>query len=198
MPLDEILPDDKPIRFSTVSGQSVESQDPTFKSVIRFIAEASPKTLTVEEVIAGVPRGTVQWTETQWRDSILMRLFEAFSGGIVRLVKDPPIGDYDVIEERPKASIAARAEAGFGSVVTVKGHHGSTMDFAHLKVLTLMDGTRTRGDLAQALLECHRRGEFKSADGTSGLADSLIQAKVVALVDKILTDIRSVGLLRIR
>lgn len=196
VPMNEILPDDKMVRFSAISGQTVESNDPVFKSVVRFIAEALPMTLKVEEVIAGVPRLNTQMTDTAWRDTVLMRLFEAFSGSIVRLVIDPPLGDYGLIDERPKASLAARAEATFGNVVTVKGHQGSSMDHIHLAVLAMLDGTRTKKDIVLALLESHRRGEYKFNDGTSSLADALIQAKLSKLVDIVLRDVRDGGLLR--
>lgn len=196
VPMNEILADDTPVRFTTIGGQAVESNDPIFKSVMRFVAEALPVTLKVEEVIAGVPRINTQMSDIEWRETILMRIFEGFSGGIVRLVIDPPLGDYSVIDERPKASLAARAEAKFGTVVTVKGHLGSTMDHIHLAVLVLLDGMRTKKDIVQVLFESHRRGEYKFNDGTSGLPDALIRSKLSELVDVVLRDVRNAGLLR--
>lgn len=196
IPLNKILADEHWVRFSTFSGQHVESKDPMFKSVVRFIAEALPRTLSVEEVIAGVPRIETPMSVADLRGAILMRIFEAFSGGIVRLAMDPPLVEYDLIDERPKASAAARAEATFGKVVTVKGHQGSTLDHMHLKILTMLDGTRTKKDLVRELFESHRSGEFKFNDGTSAMPDVIIRSKLLELIDTILRDVRSAGLLR--
>jgi methyltransferase-like protein/ubiquinone/menaquinone biosynthesis C-methylase UbiE len=196
VPMHELQGDDKTVRFSTINGQTVESNDPVFKGLIRFAAEAMPVTVTVEQVIAGVPRIGTPLSEAQWREGILARIFEAFSGGIVRLVRDPPLGDHGTIDERPKASLAARAEASFGQIVTVKGHQGSTMDHFHLAVLALLDGTRTQDDLVQHFLQSHRRGEFKFNDGTSSMPEAIIASKLSELVETVLRDVRSAGLLR--
>ncbi len=194
--ISEFRPDNGLLKLSTIQGQQVETTDPVLKSLLRFLAEMLPMTAKVEDVVAGVPRVDLPFSDGEWRGTLLSRIIEAFSGGLLRLVIDPPLVDYNVIDERPKVSRAARAEAQFGSVVTVKGHQGSTMDHLHLKLLTLMDGTRAKQDFVQALFESHQRGEFKFNDGASSLAPPFIRSKLSDLIDSVLRDLRNAGLLR--
>ena len=194
--LAEINRDEKSVRFNNALGHTVDSADPLFKAILRTLADAAPMTLSVDEIVAAIPPTDDKMTAATWREIVCMRLLEAFGTGLVRLVKDPPQTDYAVIDERPKVSAVARVEAGFGKTVTIKGHQGQQWDFVHLKIVGLLDGTRTRGELGQLLAESHRKGEFKFADGTDNMPATIVTAKLAALLDHILQNVRNAGLLR--
>ena len=194
--LAEINRDDKPVRFTNPSGNIVDSSDALFKGIVRMLADAVPMTMSVEDIIKAMPPTDEKIDDVAWRTIICMRLLEAFGTGLVRLVKDPPATDYAVIDESPKVSSVARVEAGLGKTVTIKGHNGQQLDFVHLKMIGLMDGTRTRSELGQLLADSHRRNEFKFADGTDNLPATIVNAKLAALLDHILQNVRNAGLLR--
>ncbi len=194
--LAEINRDDKLIRFTNPLGSSVDSTDAVFKGILRALADAVPMTLSVEEVIAAMPSNDEKIGDAAWRSIICMRLLEAFGTGLVRLVKDPALTDYAVIDECPKVSAVARLEAGLGKTVTIKGHNGQQWDFVHLKMIGLMDGTRTRGELSRLLADSYRRGEFKFTDNTDTMPTPIVDAKLAALADHIFQNVRDAGLLR--
>jgi methyltransferase-like protein/ubiquinone/menaquinone biosynthesis C-methylase UbiE len=122
-------------------GQVVTGAGPLHDALVT-ISRRFPRAIAVEEVLAAAG---------QHRATLLSELLDCWMNGMLELYIDPPAVLAQASGDRPRASIVARYLAAQNHAPTNRRHAGVTVDETQRRFIQLLDGTRTRDQLATAL-----------------------------------------------
>ena len=128
-------------RFEHSRGTLVTGAGPLHDALVT-ISRRFPQAISVKEVIdaAGEQRAT-----------LLRELVNCWMNGMLELYVDAPAVLAETPAEKPRASLVARYLAGQGQIPINRRHASIPVDETQRRFIQLLDGTRTRDQLANEL-----------------------------------------------
>lgn len=146
--------DSRPVAFTGPSGGSIEVRHPLTKAVLMQLAQAYPGALPLEAVLPRVQGlGTPGVGDL---DSLLAELFGLFAHGAIEARLHPRSHIQDP-SERPRARPLVRTMVADGHTqIPTRDHGNLDLDPLALRLIGLLDGTRSLAEL-EAALETPRR-----------------------------------------
>ena len=171
------------VSFRSLSGAVLTSSSPDFIRALAKLVEASPRTMSVDELVIAVPLDSqVLNAGTQRRETLALDLMQCVFGGFVRL-HGHPISCTGIVSDRPRASRLAREQARLSSMATSQRHQTQPLNDLSRQVVQRLDGTKTHDDLIQDLISLTHAGELAVADSGTPIEEprALREALVLAL-----------------
>jgi SAM-dependent methyltransferase len=154
-----------PITFETPEGYAVTTSEPLVQAAMRALGEAWPQALDFPTLLECALQAAGSEAQRELvRARLCVVLLQAYLARIVMLQGcAPPV--VNRAGERPRASPLARAQCAAGLPAVSSLLHANVLVEGELepKMLPLLDGTRTAGELVEAL-------QARAADVESGLA----------------------------
>ncbi|MFM8932095.1 MAG: methyltransferase regulatory domain-containing protein, partial [Gemmataceae bacterium] len=185
-------------KFTDSEGRNLASTQPMAKAMMHALNDAWPETLSVS-----------QWKERakdrlkdhpehlQGADKLFEEvLVRGFANGLFHVVDEPvQCGPADA--EKPVASPFARMRAGKNNrEVSNCWHQTINLNDLQLALVQLLDGTRDREAINQAIIEKCVAGDLKLANNNVPITDRpTIEHLVGQLVPQAVRDLRRLGLL---
>lgn len=148
------LRDSRPVAFRRPGGEVVEVRHPLTKAVLSVLGQAYPEALPLAAVLPraqGVraPRGGGPGADDF--DSLLAELFGLFARGAIQARLHPRFQARG-LSERPRARCLVRALVADGHTQVPTQDHGNLdLDPLALRLIGLLDGTRSLAELTAAL-----------------------------------------------
>jgi methyltransferase-like protein/SAM-dependent methyltransferase len=171
-------------KFKEPDGATLAIDHPISKAAMLCLAEAWPDCLNFEDLLAAASKRlecAVPALDGQDAQVLGMNLFRAFSYSInlVELhVFAPPV--CGVVPERPLVSPVARLMAEQGSEVTNLRHERIMMDDLDRALLPYLDGTHTRAELADLLMNGPMASGALTVEKDGGFVDARQQPDVLS------------------
>jgi methyltransferase-like protein len=138
-------------RYTGSSGTHFELNNPLTVAAIDVLSEISPRSLTLDELLSRIVENepNANADEIGRMSAYLVQLFQA---GFVKFHKFRPVLPA-AASERPEASSLARWQISIGSdtVTTLYGTSLEAKDLIFRELLTQLDGTRGRNEIAEAV-----------------------------------------------
>ena len=169
-------------RFLGLDGRSLESSDPRLRALLHVLHGVWPGTLdhaAATHVLAEATRRT--GGEAPAPELLDRMVYQAVLGQVVSAhLLDPPLATR--LPERPFVSPVARYEAAAGGPVTHLLNGSSELEPLDRFVIGLLDGTRTRDDVAAALRETLEAGSLEptATGGAAGPGEEPMAAEALA------------------
>jgi methyltransferase-like protein len=185
--------------FSHPQRGTVTTSDPLVKAALRILGEHWPIALPFAELrqrtLRVVAAGGDGPDEDETTRVLLPELLQCFSSHLVDLRGwQPPIAR--VVSERPRASALVRHQAAAGWSVTSQIHSVAHLDPIAKHLSPLLDGTRTRPELVDALVRLAESRVLEvDADDRPITDRARLQVVLRGLVDKVLRQMRANALL---
>jgi methyltransferase-like protein len=183
--------------YLSASGKSYDVAHPLTKLALQRLAAAYPSTLPMERIVEQAREDLENIgmnAPAQQSDALLRELFDLFS---MRAIVIAPREErcFNQVSARPRAHRLAHAQAPGGHVTSIR-HIGVDLDPLAAHLLTLLDGTRTRDELINALLDevdrdLGARDALRSHDGDT----AQLHQRISSNVDRLLTLFARHGLL---
>ena len=172
--------DSRPVSFARPSGEGVEVCHPLTKGVLTALGDAFPDALPLGEVLPQAQGSVAQLAGLATADdlsSLLAELFGLFARGAIQGRLHPrhlPRG----LPERPRVRPLVRAlvEEGRPQVPT-RDHGNLDLDPLAARLIGLLDGTRTLGELTGALPDPHRNSGDRGRGSSGGGRDAARQVQ---------------------
>ena len=159
----------RPMRFEARQGAfAIEVDEPLVAAALRRLQDAWPSGGWFAELIADDAATPAETIDAQ-RQSLANLLLAAFVQRAVELHAVAPAAA-QIVGERPLASPLARRQAERGSLVTNLRHDVVRLDADQRAVLLLLDGSRDRAALSEAI---HSIGREPSAPPARGVKEHL-------------------------
>jgi methyltransferase-like protein len=183
------------IRFSSPAGPVMVHDAPT-KAVLMALCERDPQALG----FAALADAASDRLGRQLADDALAEiLLSGYRAGILRLHVQPPRFAL-AVSERPLASPLSRLQAQEQSQVANLRHQVTELSPLEQQVLVLLDGTRDRAALAEALLQKVRSGALAVDGGKRAAADAdadepLLRQKLAKQIESTLATLARCALL---
>lgn len=167
------------VEFRGRGDSALSTDHPLAKAAMLRLGQASPRLLGFDELLRTIGRGGAGADET---GALLDILLAAYTAGLVELSTHPPPF---VLEPgpRPTASPVVRLQLEHGAFVASLRHTSLRIeDDLARRLLTLMDGTRTR-DMLRRELEAHDPATVSPAEVSAAAVDrKVIEAARLALL----------------
>ncbi|MCI0376408.1 MAG: class I SAM-dependent methyltransferase [Gemmataceae bacterium] len=155
--------------FRTPEGLSLSTQNPLLRAVLLGLLEASPRAVPFAELLEQV-RAVVPGAGDQVPEALADALLQSFLAGFVDLhVHPPPL--VGALSARPVASALARLQAKVGERVTSLRHRMVELNGFERQVLVLLDGSRDRVAILEALVEAVARKDVEFSQNGRPLED---------------------------
>ena len=139
--------------FTTGAGDSVNCKSPLTKNALVALRERWPMPVAFRELAA------LCKADEAGARFLASEMLTCMAAGVVEWRVTPVLFTTEV-RAKPVSTALARLEAEQGYRVTSLRGESVTLDEFHRQVLRLLDGTRTRDALAEALMAMCRRGEL--------------------------------------
>jgi methyltransferase-like protein/2-polyprenyl-3-methyl-5-hydroxy-6-metoxy-1,4-benzoquinol methylase len=152
---------EEPLKFTATREVTYSASRPEFRAALLILGEIQPRSISFEELHQAackrvdVATGTSNRDRTddeRSRDVLAEELIHAYQAGIVELHVHSPQLALEV-GELPAVSPLARLQSQSDGVISNLLHKVVGANPVNRNLLSLMDGTRTRDDLFQAILE---------------------------------------------
>lgn len=155
------LTSDVPGRFQSASGMALATTSPLSKAAMLLLAEAWPGTLPFEELLRGAAAELGREPAGGDAEALALTLLNTYASSDLIELHAAPVRFARVPGERPVALPHARATAAEGRAVVANRRHEPVRlaDFAR-QLLPLLDGTRDRAALVEALAASALAGEL--------------------------------------
>jgi methyltransferase-like protein len=189
--------DDSEETFLTPEGLSMTTSEPLVRAAMRALSEAWPAalnfpTLLERAIVAVGPGASSELVAARLRSVLL----QAYVARIVQLRGSAPAVSPEP-GERPRTGALTRAQCAAGSVVVSSLLHTNVRLEGELepRLLALLDGTRDRKALSEALGDPAEGGVTASSAGSVSSGESASSAVSPAALESALERFASVGLL---
>jgi len=191
----------EPVDFENPAGQSITLTDPFLKSAFGVLAAEWPVSIPFDELCrrarAAVPPGND--SDTAAADAVrlagaLMQLYSRSSIDWIELSLAAPVACRQA-GERPLASPLARRQAASGATVTTLRHETVRLDELARGILLLLDGSRDRPQLLEALAELRRLNRLPLPTPPEGLEASSPERWLAECLDGTLRELGRSALL---
>ncbi len=173
------LTDTSSVRFAGPGNAAVEINHPLTKATLAFLSDRSARGTAFSDLILNATE-MIDPKSASDEDIATTKayIFQLFSAGFVRLRKYQPAFKIEV-GSFPQASAFARwqIENGGSSVTILTGANLTPENEASRALITLLDGTRDRGQIVEAMKEMFDVPDAERTDFETGLA-SLIEAEL--------------------
>jgi methyltransferase-like protein len=170
------------IEFTTPEGLRLDSSTPIVKAALACLGDVWPKAIPFNNLVAEARWRLLRWrtaSETAAADEsndeltlarALLATYLRAQDTLVRLFPQlPPFAAS--VAEHPVASSLARIQAQAGGPITNLRHEIVSVSPFDRHLLQLLDGTRNRVALLEALIERFRRGDFKITQDEQPVTD---------------------------
>ena len=188
--------------FARPGGDSVNCKSPLTKLALRLLARRWPQSVPFETLVAEtVPECVAAGYPTDAASAERFlggELLTCMATGAVEWRLSPP-GFTATVSEKPLATPLARLEAEGGYRVTTLRGESVNLDEFHRQTLRLLDGTRSRAALAEALMAKFAGGELvlhREGDTTPVREEREMRSLLVTALDKALDNLARKALLR--
>jgi SAM-dependent methyltransferase len=163
---------DAPARFQSASGMAVATSRSLSKAALLLMAEAWPGTVPFEELLRGAAAELGREPAGGDAEALALGLLSTDVSSVLIELHAAPIRFARVPGGRPVALAHARAQAAGGRRVVANRRHEPVRlaDFAR-QLLPLLDGSRDRAALADALAAKARAGELTVQKAGEPVAD---------------------------
>lgn len=186
------------ISFKCANGRGIKTSHPALKALMFTLNDAWPTALSLNQIFERIER--------RLSESLVVGETERVHPSVVctgQLLQMLVRGDVEMrylpdrfaekVDERPKASTYARHQSQSEGLVTTLRHGTLQLDPLSRLLLPMIDGTRTRAQLADYLSEMASSGKVKiNVQGTGEVDMERIHR---AAIDKVLEQMRSSALL---
>jgi methyltransferase-like protein len=185
-------------KFSDSEGRNLASTQPMAKAMMHALNDAWPETLTIPQWKEKATAKLKDHPEhLQGADKLFEEvLVRGFANGLFHVVDEPVTsGSADI--EKPVASSFARLRASNNSrEVSNSWHQTINLNDLQLALVQLMDGTRDREAILQAIIDKCVAGDLKLANNNVPITDKpTIEHLVRQLIPQAIKDLRRLGLL---
>lgn len=138
--------------FANTRGHgTIQTNNPHFVRVLRRLEEIWPRAVPCSELLNSLPASIPESQQNNLRNELLQTLLGLAAPNLLEL-RAHEVCLSAGVSARPTASLLARLQAEEGSLITTLLHlHVELEDELGRKFLTLLDGTRTREALADAI-----------------------------------------------
>jgi len=145
-------------RYRNSKGQVLSAVEPGLKAAMALLHQAHPRAVPYEEMLACVRSAAGKVDEPALAQMLLSCGMASFAELHTYL---PPTAVH--AGERPKAAVSARRQAAAGALVVDLRHRSHRLDELTCAVLSLLDGTRGRAELCEAIRQRIEDGTLKLA-----------------------------------
>jgi methyltransferase-like protein/SAM-dependent methyltransferase len=150
--------------------QRATVRKPASKAAFALLMEAWPRALDVNTLCELALERSAPFLDgasvDDVRQGMLEDLFGAMMYGLADLhTQAPPCTNH--VAEAPRAHPIAAFQAHSSSLVTDAHHHVQDLDPLSLEIVKLLDGTRTREELLEVLMQWFETGRLQLDDGTT-------------------------------
>jgi methyltransferase-like protein len=174
-------------RFRNSKGQVLSAVEPGLKAAMGLLHQVHPQAVTYEELMAHVRSTAGKVNEPALTQMLLSCGMASFVELHTYL---PPIAAK--AGDLPKAAVSARRQAGKGALVVDLRHRSHRLDELTCAVLSLLDGTRGRTELCEAIRRRIDDGTLKLASAEPPQAE----IDVPKVVEEVLEAIAKLCLLQ--
>jgi methyltransferase-like protein/2-polyprenyl-3-methyl-5-hydroxy-6-metoxy-1,4-benzoquinol methylase len=150
---------ESPLEFVTGGPTPFPVVHPLVKATFVALSGAMPRTLTFDELWKETVRLRKSSDAEDRQDELARLLLRSFTGGLVRLSPRPSPCAWPP-PARPMATKFARVEAAHGPMVTNLFHRTVELSDVERLILRACDGSRTRDEIADGLVEAIRAAEY--------------------------------------
>jgi methyltransferase-like protein len=151
------------VTFSTPGGDSITCKSPLTKLALRTLGERWPVPVRFEELAAHAAaeaqRAGAGFDDAGAERFLAGEMLTCMASGVAEWRLSPAPFTTEIAAQ-PATTALARMEADLGYRVTSLRGESVTLDEFHRQVLRLLDGTRNRAALGEALTAMCRRGEL--------------------------------------
>jgi methyltransferase-like protein/SAM-dependent methyltransferase len=164
------LTSDLPAEFTSVDGISLTSPIPIVKAALTFLSEIWPRPVPFDELVNEArsrlsgPIPSDYAADAQALGKALLTAYASAGRDLVKLWLCPPAFSSEV-NARPLASRLARLQSASSNRVTNMRHEPVILNPFDARLLRLLDGTRDREDLIEALRDGCQETEFSVLQG---------------------------------
>jgi hypothetical protein len=145
-------------RFRNSKGQVLSAVEPGLKAAMSLLHQVHPRAVPYEELMAHVNAAAGPVDEPALAQMLLACGMASFAELHSYL---PPIAVH--AGDRPRATVSARRQAAQGALVVDLRHRSHRLDELTCAVLSLLDGTRGRAELCEAIRRRIDEGTLKLA-----------------------------------
>jgi SAM-dependent methyltransferase len=170
-------------RFETAAGATVTVKSPQFVAALRLLDEAVPGALKMSDIAAhrDVIRPAADGGRADSASDLATFLWYAALCGVVEvLFESPQLAQ--VTSQKPEGSAWARRQAATGALVTTLRHTMVKLDEVMRQFLVLLDGTRSREQLAVEMSELVRRDPEAKPPGPEDIARHIDHVRRLGLL----------------
>jgi methyltransferase-like protein len=198
---DPDLDSDSPVEFTAGSGMSLTSPIPIVKAALTCLGEIWPQAVAFGDLpavarsrLAG-PAPEDPTADSQALGRALLTAYASADRRLVELWVRPP-AFATAVGARPMASRLVRLQAAGANQVTSLRHERVNLTPLETRLLRLLDGTRERADLPEALLESFREGELGISQGGQPVTEPAEVRRILAdVIDECLPRLARAALL---
>ncbi len=173
-------------RFQSVEGATLSTDHPVSKAAMSYLHQICPQTAHFRELFniarSMVPRSV--WMEDPNLEAMVLgqTLLQGYTygGNLVNLFMAPP-KPTTKISQRPLASRLARFQVTHSNEVTNLYHERVSLDEITRSVLSHLDGTQTKVQLLDKLIEWTTKGGLKISSHGEHISDCDTQQKILSM-----------------
>ncbi|QEG26218.1 tRNA (guanine-N(7)-)-methyltransferase [Gemmata obscuriglobus] len=186
-----------PMQFRGPSGMVLSASNPVFKAAMMELIGAWPGTVHFPELLDRSAARLGRPASEEDRQALAAGVLNAHVSSDLVELSAAPVRFARVPPERPVALVHARAAAKGGRTsVSNRRHETVRLDDLSSRLLPLLDGTRDRAALVEALAALARAGELTVQRGGQALADAdAIRASVAGALEDALGELARDALL---
>jgi methyltransferase-like protein/2-polyprenyl-3-methyl-5-hydroxy-6-metoxy-1,4-benzoquinol methylase len=188
------------VQYRTPSGVSLSTTRPLLKAAMVVMGEAWPGTVPFGELLRRSREllGAADDPKAAGEDArnLASAVLNGYLGSDVVELHGAPVAVTKAVSEKPVALAAARVRAGAGRPMANRRHEVARVTDLERHLVTLLDGTRDRPALAEAVTEAVAGGRLHLAQNGRPVTDrDEVRAAVGAILDQALANIARQALL---
>jgi methyltransferase-like protein/SAM-dependent methyltransferase len=164
---------ERPVQFRSRSGIAVSTTSPLSKAAMLLLSEEWPATIPFAELLRGATAKLGREPTDQDLNGLAVSLINAHITSDLIELHASPSAFARAVSEKPVASPFARAQAAEGQrEVTNRRHEAVRLTDLSLRLLPLLDGTRDRGAITDALTALAVSGDLTVQKAGQPVTDS--------------------------
>jgi methyltransferase-like protein/2-polyprenyl-3-methyl-5-hydroxy-6-metoxy-1,4-benzoquinol methylase len=189
------------VSFETTGGYRISCKSPITKIALRALRQEWPMPISFADLLARCRKEAAAAgypaDEAKAEDFLAGELLTGMAAGVVEW-RLSPVPFSTTVADRPAVTPLARLQASQGYKVTNLRGETVTLDEIHRQALRLLDGTRERPQVTEALLTPVRRGELvlqRDSDKQKVTDEAEMRRLLGPALDKVLANLAKRALL---
>lgn len=152
---------ESPAQFVTPSGLSISATWPLLKAAMQCLAESWPGTLPYHELVRLTAMRCGREPTSEEESRLTLSLLNAYLSSDLIELHATPVTVVRTMDEKPVALAYARVRAAAGHrKVTNRRHEVVALPDLHIRLVPLLDGTRDRDAIVDALTAYAQKGDL--------------------------------------